>query len=858
MYPRAATPTSPFASNIAVGSSSNSINASLHQSGARLGVSACGGSPTSSHAGMPSTPGRSRSSRAEFLGRTSVYTDTSEDADDTLDGTPSVGSVRTAHVARRAEAARWRGGSLEGDDEDDYEGSEHARDPRAYTDDEDEPGAFEDAEQDTTSTSRAAAMQAALAQAPAVAPAARHARSRSEERPASAASSSRPSREVQRRDSEASKRSASTDRRRVQHRRHSSDASTGSHRHASQATTAQVAAAPAALEDPVVLEKRMSVLGPKIRMIQPAPWDLDALAEGEDDATDNPRTSSSTSTSQAAALESNIGSSSAGEHRSGSAWPFRRKQSDSGVVGGARKENVAPENVRREREQVVRGHGLPGAATAVPPTTAAPAAPVAATTGKSRLVRTLFSHRQEADHSFIDMGPSPPHKRPARKSSKSSPPRQTEYPRSAPAHVLTFDAAAAIATPRERSDSLSAHGHGSSNKLEIPTPLAGNSPAHLRSLSHGNQGQSSPNGVTPSASGNSLGSSTTPSSSAPTTPRVNMDGYFPATSAAAPPHPSMGGRALMTLEEARAAHGSRSPEPVFTRERSSSGPLAPVPPPAEAKPQRALKNKKSGFLKRMMGAKDESGGSATPPTPPLPPSPRTVSAPAVAVTSDEPVARRDPQQRKASLAPAPSGRLQFVDAPVPPREPMSALRARKDLAAPSLSLRPVSMAFSAGFASDFLAREAAAAEAERVKQAEIERKGSASSASRLPISAASTNEPLRSPCASSFTASSAFDSDLVSLSSASHSAHMVSTPLTPAFTLASPPASDGLSSPEASLSRRGTNERNKAQQQSHLESQNKALQAECERLSLLNAELVQQLDGDRVCPPCQPLTIFKH
>ena len=160
----------------------------------------------------------------------------------------------------------------------------------------------------------------------------------------------------------------------------------------------------------------------------------------------------------------------------------------------------------------------------------------------------------------------------------------------------------------------------------------------------------------------------------------------------------------------RAASGpatsSASTTPAYSPSPSSSA-LA-----QQAPVSKTLKPKKSGFLRRMMGAdkpfaevpaRSESVTTSALAT--SPPYSVTISSPSASVDLGRQNLSTDLATTSGSLAPSPSvgsispsNHITFLPTPVANSEH----RLRKG-AAPSLSLRPISMAFSAGLPVDFLA-----------------------------------------------------------------------------------------------------------------------------------------------------------
>lgn len=235
---------------------------------------------------------------------------------------------------------------------------------------------------------------------------------------------------------------------------------------------------------------------------------------------------------------------------------------------------------------------------------------------------------------------------------------------------------------------------------------------------------------------------------------------------------------------------------------------------ASVAPAKSLKTKKSGFLKRMMG--HDKHASAVPELPSAPlvesfrplPNDFTPSASAFSVTvsSSSPHQSVDlgknatikPSSTMNTLASVPSSNhISFLATPTPDPDQ----RLRKGLA-PSLSLRPISMAFSAGLPSDFLANAEAALASGASGAASVPPPSNSwiaptsSSGLTSPTESLATNSPFAASFSSSTSGganSSLFDNDSESLATTSTAA----TPLTPGFP--SPALVDLAHSPSAGI-----------------------------------------------------------
>ncbi|KAL8292560.1 hypothetical protein RQP46_001172 [Phenoliferia psychrophenolica] len=180
---------------------------------------------------------------------------------------------------------------------------------------------------------------------------------------------------------------------------------------------------------------------------------------------------------------------------------------------------------------------------------------------------------------------------------------------------------------------------------------------------------------------------------------------------------------------------------------------------------RELKSKKSGFLKRMMG--DKGGVPAMPdrydsPSESFRPLPDSYVHDANSTPGASSLAKSSPN---------PGGRVAFLSTPVP--DPAQRLGKGN---VPSLSLRPMSMAFSAGLPMDFL----------------LEKEAILAPKLASPVVEHHPHSPFAPSFRSATTQSTIFDNDSVSLSSSA------ATPVTPAF---SSPLIPPYSAPYSAMAR---------------------------------------------------------
>ncbi|BGP24457.1 proteophosphoglycan ppg4 [Rhodotorula toruloides] len=199
---------------------------------------------------------------------------------------------------------------------------------------------------------------------------------------------------------------------------------------------------------------------------------------------------------------------------------------------------------------------------------------------------------------------------------------------------------------------------------------------------------------------------------------------------------------------------------------------------------KALKLKKSGFLKRMMGVADKH---AERPAMPFASRASMSSSPSVA-TLDMPatMSRSAGAKPVASIPPSASNtRITFSTPPAAE----GTERVRR-VPAPTLSLRPVSMAFSASLPSDFLAAGPSARVLAQSLSPPTALLLSQQPASLSPPSSTSPlSEPLHSPQAASF--KSSISPTTPSLFDEHVQVSGTTTPMTPAFSLSFPPEREG-------------------------------------------------------------------
>ncbi|GAA6027325.1 hypothetical protein JCM8097_002594 [Rhodosporidiobolus ruineniae] len=301
-----------------------------------------------------------------------------------------------------------------------------------------------------------------------------------------------------------------------------------------------------------------------------------------------------------------------------------------------------------------------------------------------------------------------------------------------------------------------------------------------------------------------------------------------------------------TAESLPARRGVPAPASI-----STASPSAPIPAIAAPAPVRALKPKKSGFLKRMMGG-DKYERTPEMPSAPLPDTFRplvadesyrpslssSASIPTLSSTSPPTSLGRASGRKVAEQ----SGRVSFL--PPPAADPKE--RINKGPVVPALSLRPISMAFSAGLPSDFLAASPAAdgpppSASSPALSATVAKPipGSRAPSVSSPPALVAALTPGSLQSSTSTAATSLFDE--ISPPSGS------TTPLTPAFLSSSLSSSSGLGDDGKSVSHERFTalqddflraKRTWKRQQGELEAQIRALQIELEKPREESAALV--------------------
>ena len=398
---------------------------------------------------------------------------------------------------------------------------------------------------------------------------------------------------------------------------------------------------------------------------------------------------------------------------------------------------------------------------------------------------------------------------------------------------------------------------------------------------------------------------TSPASSAAGSYFPHVPGASPAPPASCTARPTGGfaGHRLISLEEARQRESERSA--AAQRKAASTPPLETVVDrtasrlreprtrsstneslssrrgvqspsaivtgsPKGGQTPKAIKPKKSGFLKRMMGGGGSSSGDKHQDRLPSLDSFRPTLPSSTSILSLSSTAPGSSLGKSGGLkvaagplsSSASSGHISFL--PTPPTESHDRLN-KRDLI-PALSLRPISMAFSAGLPSDFLATipspivedeppsPALPTSAPIRLRAHSEKLTPPLRSAPLPT----LTEPLPSPYAASFKSSlSPGAPSILFDESPAWASSSATTPLTPAFfggassPSAGPSSTDSSGAPErlAALQDEYASARCAwAHTQYELESQVKALEAEVQRLragSAAACETCGALEGGR-------------
>ena len=525
--------------------------------------------------------------------------------------------------------------------------------------------------------------------------------------------------------------------------------------------------------------KKLS-LGPKVRLFGKAPWDTE---DGEEE--EQMSTSVSNVTLQASPSGGAVSRGSRGDSISSLASGPKGKENIRTANRSPISSGPASPQPRRfgslERDEVLKGLGFGSTAS------------IAGSDGAS-----IARSRSEIGPLDEPIRPFPSH-------SSNIDFRRPSQPSLYPLPPLSASSSFANTRVPPSHESTSNRSPPKSPQLEIPK----SAPPHF---SHFSSAETSPptpptkNGRPPPASVSIRSGRSLPSSpSLPPSP-FEGDPNSPGKAAA--------GRRFVSLEEATQRETERIAKnrlPVgYTKEKSSM-PSATVKELISAESRsirsiKSIKQKNSGFLKRMMGGDRERTGNS-PPLPmepyappvesfrslpddyvhvplPRPPTPSTISP---SPTSTLPVEytrdKAGPHANESKDTPEYT-RTNFF----PPPPPVPESRPRKGLP-PSLSLRPVSMAFSAGLPANFLEQQSA--------------KAALLATANLPYQATPPTRPapaipLPSPYAASFKStgtSSIFDVDIP----ASATSSSFATPASAVFSPLSSPTDIDVESPTTAL-----------------------------------------------------------
>ncbi|GAA5903682.1 hypothetical protein JCM5296_002117 [Sporobolomyces johnsonii] len=616
-----------------------------------------------------------------------------------------------------------------------------------------------------------------------------------------------------------------------------SELSAGSWRDNLDAAVKHIETDPAMRPEADAMQRMKSILGPKMKIISKAPWDADAVEE-EDIQSSSTSSMSSRPSTDALSRQPAPTAKTSKERLKENVKPTKRTRSFSVLT--SRRANTADD--AKEREEALQGLGL-GLGTVTLLNDSPTKRPFKNGIKPSASIPLSESFRDfVATSSAIIHPQSPPKLTAPTRTTKHSAPAELPSPTVTIVSGLPrSESASKLRTGRNvpppvvfEMVSASSASLPSPNSATIPKSAPPTVSTFARSDSHTSLTvRAVP--LRPSSTVNSSSSSpSTPTAlsafpPSPTSPGAPAASYFtsvPGAPGTSPASPVNFGHKLISLEEARQRENVRSaaqrkPTPPFaqlsgydssnslsgksrTREstmESQGGRKASTPPGGPSPSSstvplptpKSLKPKKSGFLKRMMGG-DKHDRSEVPTAVPVldlnraldaenaayrPSLSSSASIPTLSSTSPPSSlskATGSPLAATAAAAssPAPSSRVAFGLMPTP--DPSERLRKG---AAPSLSLRPISMAFSAGLPSDFLA---IAPDAHSTTGTSVSEKS-------LPTSS-SPPEFLVSPTAPSFksststTAPSLFDEPLLSPATIPG---LPSTPLTPSF-----PPSPGL------------------------------------------------------------------
>ncbi|GAA5934132.1 hypothetical protein JCM1841_006839 [Sporobolomyces salmonicolor] len=664
-----------------------------------------------------------------------------------------------------------------------------------------------------------------------------------------------------------------------------SELSAGSWRDNLDAAVKHIETDPALRPEADAMQRMKSILGPKMKIISKAPWDADAVEE-EDVQSSSASSMSSRRSTDALSRQPAPAAKTSKERLKENVKPTKSRTRSFSVLT-SRRANTADD--AKEREEALQGLGL-GLGTVTLLNDSPTKRPFKNVVKSSASIPLSESFRDFVATSSAIIHPRSPTEltAPTRTTKYSAPAELPSSTVTIVSGLPRSESASKIRTGRNipppvvfEMVSTSSTSLPSPNPATLPKSAPPTILTFARSDSHASLTVRAPPLRTSSAVDASGSSPSTPTALAafppsPTSPGAPAASYFtaiPGATGTSPASPVNFGHKLISLEEARQRENVRSatqrkPTPPSAQlsghdssnslsgksragestvesqggRKASTPPGGPSPSPSTAPlpTPKSLKPKKSGFLKRMMGG-DKHDRSEVPTAVPILDLNRALDAenaayrPSLSSSGSIPTlssasppsslskATGSPLAAAAAAASssAPSSRVAFGLMPIP--DPSERLRKG---AAPSLSLRPISMAFSAGLPSDFLA----------IAPTDHSTTGPAVPEKSLSTSS-SPPEFLVSPTAPSFksgistTAPSLFDDPLLSPATVPG---LPSTPLTPLFPSSPglPPSADnhGAAEPYTALQDEfGKAKRAWKALQWELEAQIRALQIELEK-----------------------------
>ncbi|TNY19396.1 hypothetical protein DMC30DRAFT_400572 [Rhodotorula diobovata] len=576
----------------------------------------------------------------------------------------------------------------------------------------------------------------------------------------------------------------------------------------------QLSEDPAMSPEENAMRRMKSILGPKTRIISRAPWDVDAVGETQPAKPLGGRRSFDVLTSAARTFgPSRPSTAEASKEPAPPVREYPRSQSVSTLLSGRAMSADGPS----EREGSLAGLGIGiDASPALTPSESrrslrslkpSPSVPLglgepmpdvggaslAAYAGRALARPPTTRSGSSGRVPKAARPPAPAHLDPTLSNATTfASPTWADLPMSAPPTVSLFAHARALTA--------------SESKASLPT-------------STGSAPSTSPSASTPTAL-HALGSSPASSAAASYFSAVPGGTIAPSATKATTASSGFSGHRLISLEEARQRESERSA--AAQRKAASTPPLetavdqgcsrfkeprtrdstsdslssrrgvrSPSDIAVGTAPTKAIKPKKSGFLKRMMGGGggDKHQDRAHFPDalrPSLPSSASILSLSSTTPASS--LGKSGGLKTTGTLSHSvSSGRISFAPAP-PPTDLRE--RPHKREPAPALSLRPVSMAFSAGLPSDFLATAPSPiAEVDSparppvLTSAPLRFHGEGLSPSLRSAPLPAYSEPLASPHAASFksSVSPSAPSVLFDDASAWTSTSRTTTPITPAF-----------------------------------------------------------------------------